>query len=81
MEIKIHGKEEINALPSMRIAYGNEVSEACNFEVEPEDWLPLSSMIKVIGVGGGGCNAVSYMHSQGFSQRRLLLQNWIHCIT
>jgi cell division protein FtsZ len=25
------------------------------------DWTPVESMIKVIGVGGGGCNAVNYM--------------------
>ena len=27
-------------------------------------WVPENSMIKVIGVGGGGCNAVSYMCRQ-----------------
>ena len=27
-------------------------------------WVPENSMIKVIGVGGGGCNAVSYMYKQ-----------------
>ena len=27
-------------------------------------WVPENSMIKVIGVGGGGCNAVSYMYRQ-----------------
>ena len=26
-----------------------------------------SSIIKVIGVGGGGCNAVNYMYSQGIT--------------
>lgn len=33
--------------------------------VVPPDWAPISSMIKVVGVGGGGCNAVSYMYSKG----------------
>ena len=28
------------------------------------DWTPIQSMIKVIGVGGGGCNAVNYMYRQ-----------------
>ena len=28
----------------------------------PDDWAPKDSIIKVIGVGGGGCNAVSYMY-------------------
>lgn len=30
----------------------------------PTDWVPENSMIKVIGVGGGGCNAVTYMYNQ-----------------
>ena len=33
--------------------------------ITPEGWIPSDSIIKVIGVGGGGCNAVSYMFSQG----------------
>jgi cell division protein FtsZ len=32
--------------------------------VEPADWNPIQSMIKVIGVGGAGCNAVNYMYNQ-----------------
>ena len=32
--------------------------------VTPSDWVPENSMIKVIGVGGGGCNAVTYMYNQ-----------------
>lgn len=32
--------------------------------VTPDDWTPENSMIKVIGVGGGGCNAVAYMYRQ-----------------
>ncbi|MBR6246352.1 MAG: cell division protein FtsZ, partial [Bacteroidales bacterium] len=30
----------------------------------PDNWVPIDSMIKVIGVGGGGCNAVTYMYNQ-----------------
>ncbi|MCR4564710.1 MAG: cell division FtsZ family protein [Bacteroidales bacterium] len=30
----------------------------------PVDWTSNDEMIKVIGVGGGGCNAVSYMYKQ-----------------
>ena len=31
----------------------------------PSDWIPeTDSIIKVIGVGGGGCNAVNYMYNQ-----------------
>ena len=33
-------------------------------ELVPKDWTPVESMIKVIGVGGGGCNAVNYMFRQ-----------------
>ena len=33
-------------------------------EIIPNDWTPEQSMIKVIGVGGGGCNAVTYMYNQ-----------------
>ena len=35
-----------------------------NIEIVPETWIPDESIIKVIGVGGGGCNAVNYMHRQ-----------------
>ena len=36
-----------------------------DIEVTPTDWIPESdSIIKVLGVGGGGCNAVNYMYSQ-----------------
>ncbi len=31
-------------------------------EALPADWIPENSIIKVIGVGGGGCNAVNYMY-------------------
>lgn len=31
-------------------------------EAVPSDWVPENSIIKVIGVGGGGCNAVNYMY-------------------
>jgi len=46
----------------------NCIEELDNFDlVAPDDWTPINSMIKVVGVGGGGCNAVSYMNSIGFS--------------
>ena len=32
-------------------------------EVTFTDWVPENSIIKVIGVGGGGCNAVDYMYN------------------
>ena len=38
------------------------MGEFDNFDIaESSDWTPIQSMIKVIGVGGGGCNAVNYM--------------------
>ena len=30
----------------------------------PNDWSREGSLIKVVGVGGGGCNAVNYMYEQ-----------------
>ena len=30
----------------------------------PNTWKPANSIIKVLGVGGGGCNAVNYMYNQ-----------------
>ena len=33
--------------------------------ITPQDWKPTVATIKVLGVGGGGCNAVSYMYEQG----------------
>ena len=35
-----------------------------NIEITPSDWVSADSLIKVIGVGGGGCNAVNYMYNQ-----------------
>ena len=35
-----------------------------NINILPADWSNDNAIIKVIGVGGGGCNAVSYMFSQ-----------------
>ena len=37
-----------------------------NIDVDftPSDWVRSDETIKVIGVGGGGCNAVSYMYQQ-----------------
>ena len=32
--------------------------------IVPTDWTDENSIIKVIGVGGGGCNAVNYMYNQ-----------------
>jgi len=33
--------------------------------ITPADWVVSDKTIKVLGVGGGGCNAVSYMFEQG----------------
>lgn len=38
--------------------------EDFNNIVAPSDWVPQNSIIKVIGVGGAGCNAVAYMYNQ-----------------
>ncbi len=41
----------------------------------PLDGLTEDSIIKVIGVGGGGCNAVNYMHRQGLKDVSFLVCN------
>lgn len=33
-------------------------------DIMPNTWKPANSIIKVLGVGGGGCNAVNYMYNQ-----------------
>ncbi|MBQ9184648.1 MAG: cell division protein FtsZ [Bacteroidales bacterium] len=40
------------------------MEELFNNDVTPPDWGEDDAKIKVIGVGGGGCNAVSYMYTQ-----------------
>ena len=34
-------------------------------DIVPQDWTTSDEIIKVLGVGGGGCNAVDYMYKQG----------------
>ena len=41
----------------------------------PLDGLREDSLIKVIGVGGGGCNAVNYLHRQGLDGVSFLVCN------
>lgn len=41
----------------------------------PLEGLSEDSIIKVIGVGGGGCNAVNYMHRQGVKDVSFLVCN------
>ena len=44
--------------------------EEDNIIIAPKDWPTADNIIKVLGVGGGGCNAVNYMynrHIQGCS--------------
>ena len=36
-----------------------------NMMITPATWVVSNETIKVLGVGGGGCNAVSYMYEQG----------------
>ena len=36
-------------------------------ELAPNDWVKSDEMIKVMGVGGGGCNAVNTMYHKGIS--------------
>lgn len=41
----------------------------------PGDWEVKESKITVIGVGGGGCNAVSYMYRQNVQGCRFIVCN------
>lgn len=41
----------------------------------PTDWVSLTSMIKIVGVGGGGCNAVSYMYEKGITGCQMYVCN------
>ncbi|MBQ9400691.1 MAG: cell division protein FtsZ [Bacteroidales bacterium] len=36
-----------------------------NMIIAPPDWATSDEIIKVLGVGGGGCNAVTYMYNLG----------------
>lgn len=49
----------------------------------PSDWVASDTMIKVLGVGGGGCNAVSYMFRQGIQGCSFVVCNTdsqaLHC--
>ena len=38
-----------------------------DINITPRDWEQDNSIIKVVGVGGGGCNAVNYMFHQGIA--------------
>lgn len=40
------------------------MNEEFDSMIVPKDWTSENSIIKVIGVGGGGCNAVNYMYNQ-----------------
>ena len=35
--------------------------------IAPKDWATSDDIIKVLGVGGGGCNAVNYMYTKGIT--------------
>ena len=35
--------------------------------IAPMDWATSDEIIKVLGVGGGGCNAVNYMYTRGIT--------------
>lgn len=40
-----------------------------------EDWTEENSIIKVLGVGGGGCNAVTYMYNQNIQGCNFIVCN------
>lgn len=46
-----------------------------DIEVTPSTWEPEESPIKVIGVGGGGCNAVNYMFEKKIDRCSFIVCN------
>ena len=44
-------------------------------DIMPNTWVPANSIIKVLGVGGGGCNAVNYMYNQRIEGCTLIVCN------
>ena len=49
--------------------------EIATKDITPADWTPGNSIIKVIGVGGGGCNAVNYMYREGIKGCNFIVCN------
>ncbi|MBO8444518.1 MAG: cell division protein FtsZ [Bacteroidetes bacterium] len=52
-----------------------EIKDFIEDIIVPADWSEDNSIIKVIGVGGGGCNAVSYMYNQKIEGCRFIVCN------
>ena len=44
-------------------------------DIMPREWVEENSIIKVIGVGGGGCNAVNYMYKQKIKGCNFIVSN------
>lgn len=51
------------------------MSEYNNDIIAPVNWATSDNIIKVIGVGGGGCNAVEYMYKQNIQGCTFLVCN------
>ena len=49
--------------------------ENTDFMMVPNTWQRSSSIIKVIGVGGGGCNALNEMFKQGLVDVEFMICN------
>ena len=46
-----------------------------DINITPNDWTAENAIIKVIGVGGGGCNAVNYMYRQNIQGCNFIVCN------
>ncbi len=57
-------RQRSSRINNMLKDYETMTYNAAEIEVTPVDWVPENSIIKVIGVGGGGCNAVNYMYNK-----------------
>lgn len=51
------------------------MTESYSPEIVPVEWTNDKSIIKVLGVGGGGCNAVNYMYGLGIKGCEFIVAN------
>lgn len=54
---------------------GNGMIDIRNINIVPNEPVQEESIIRVVGVGGGGCNAVSYMYDKGIEGCKFIVCN------
>lgn len=53
----------------------NDIINDIDIDIAPSDWVVKESKISVVGVGGGGCNAVNYMFNESVQGCRFIVCN------